>query len=185
MKTKSLTNKQIEDLSNYVDNNKEDLLAVFIDIMLTTGCRLDEVCSITPNDVDAFNCRIRIAKPAKNSVARNAPVHQSLCNNLLDIAEARCIKPDQAYVWRITATSVYSAKKTIQLYWRRLRWHLWKQQVVEGVHCLRHTKARRIHEQTKDLYAVKLGLGHKSLQSTEFYMKHIQYENLTDVFVKR
>lgn len=167
---KFLNDERLGQLKQFINNHEHDPYCLILDVLLSTGCRVDEACRIEAFDVDEVNGFINI-RAAKRSIDRKAPASIYLCRKIKKFYEDKNLdvfKPLGELI--ANSENIESQKAMMRAFWGRLRRHLWRDLVSVGLHSLRHSYAVYVYSQERDLWAVKTALGHRSVKSTERYM---------------
>lgn len=188
MKQRYFTKEQRFILYDWFDKHRHDDCALMLDILATTGCRVDELMRIQFSDINRHDLTITIQRGSKGSESRTRRLSQSLVNALYDAKERHSIG-DYDFVSDIIvakSNDIQTKKKMLRRYFLGLRRHLFKSENLPGLHGFRHSKAFIVYEETKgDVYAVKTCLGHKTISSTEHYLSFVDETKFRDVFAKR
>lgn len=185
MKLKYFSDEQMRIIWRALDNDNTNRHTIMIEVLALTGMRLDELCRMSFADVDAVRGTLTVHHGSKGSESRTCPVGMSLCLRLVELRDLHGIASNGLVTELIGRGSKDTRANTIKKYFGRLKAQLWPGQTVPGVHGLRHTKAKRVYEQTRDIYAVQQALGHRSMRSTEMYMSMFNHERLWSVLVNR
>lgn len=130
--------------------------ALMISLLRICGMRAGELLSLRLCDLNPFEKTIRITA-SKGSKDRELPLPDDVFARLMRYAVLER-RADYEMIFNIK----YNMLGEI---WRGIR----PIGCGKKLHALRHTKAIRIYEQTKDLLLVKSQLGHKSVQTTMIY----------------
>lgn len=122
---------------------------------LKTGARAQELLNLTKADVNLEDRSIFI-KGMKGSNDREIPLHYSVFQALLGYMSS--IDGDKLF------DITYDRWYQLWLFWRPVK---------KSPHCLRHTAAIQLLKKTGNVHLVQSFLGHKSIRSTEVYMKYL------------
>lgn len=127
--------------------------ALMLSLLRRYGMRAGELLLLRKKDI-MIASRSFYVRGLKGSLDRELPLPVDLFLRLMDERD-RC-GDDDGLVFPISV--------------RRLQyiWHFYRP-VDKKLHCLRHTCAVRLYEQTKDLKLVQRVLGHKYMSSTLVY----------------
>jgi integrase len=187
MKIRFFTKEQRTKIFDWLDTHRDDECALLLDILATTGCRVDELMRIQFSDINRHDALITIQHGSKGSESRTRRLAPELINALYRFKESRALT-DHDFVSDIMPSkshNIETKKKMLSRYFEILRYTLFKNQKLPSLHGFRHTKALMVYEQNPNVYAVKIALGHKSISSTDHYMTFVEEDKLRDVFFNR
>ena len=144
-------------------------LAALLQVALTTGARIGEICKLQWTDVNSENCTISINDAEKGSRNRTIRVPEKTIS-MLNALRRR----NTPYVFntrpcnvRVTFQNLRRRLASTQNNPRFLKIHL---------HKFRHFYATETLRNTKNLGYVKYALGHKSIMNTERYTHTVNFE---------
>ncbi|MCB9609822.1 MAG: tyrosine-type recombinase/integrase [Polyangiaceae bacterium] len=135
-----------------------DLL--MIRLLLATGIRLGSLVALDSRDVDLANERLSVKAKGRRRLLVKLP---------RELGEALLAQHDaEGPLFRSRSGRRIGARQV------QLRLKRWLKQAglpeSIGVHDLRHTFGTRMYQETRDLRAVQVALGHRSVRSTERYV---------------
>jgi integrase/recombinase XerC len=138
---------------------------VAFNLMLATGIRLGSLVGISLSDVDLSGGTIKIH--GKGGVEQMLPLTRALRTTL-----ARYVKRLDRNSQVLFASRAGNRLQARQVQLRFAKW-LRAAGIAQDytVHCLRHTFATRLYEQTGDIRLVQRALGHRSISTTEIYTR--------------
>lgn len=140
-------------------------IALMLQVLKETGCRVGEAIKIQWKDVDFEKRVIMINSPEKGSDAR---VADNLSSKLLSMLKAT--PPTNDYVFG-TAT-MNSLKATFTRSRKRLSWKLQNPRLKEiHFHTLRHWFATMEYHKSKDILETARKLGHREIKNTMLYIR--------------
>ncbi len=144
--------------------------AAFLQVALTTGARVGEICKIQWTDIDNEKSTITINNAEKGSRNRTVKVPQKTIAmvNVVSKKYAPHVFNPNPVCYRVLFQTLRKQLALIQNNPRYLKIHL---------HTFRHVYATDTLRQTKNLSYVKYALGHKSIMNTERYTHYIDLEN--------
>jgi integrase len=143
-------------------------LATFLQVALTTGARVGELCKIRWTDIDTEKCTVSINNAEKGSRNRTIKVPQKTIAMLNALSKKN-------------ATYVFNTKPcNVRVIFQNLRKRLARTQskprfIQIHLHTFRHFYATETLRQTKNLSYVKYALGHKSVMNTERYTHLVDF----------
>jgi integrase len=143
-------------------------LASLLQVALTTGGRIGEICKLQWTDIDSEKCTISINNAEKGGRNRTIKVPQKTIAMLNALPKKNTLyvfntKPCNA---RVIFENLRKRLASTQNDLRFLQVHL---------HTFRHFYATETLRQTKNLNYVKYALGHKSIMNTERYTHLVDY----------
>lgn len=147
-----------------------------VELMLTAGLRVSEVCSLKWSDLRYRDNKILI-KEAKGKKDRNLFIPDSLMHKLKDYKEEA---PESPYVFASQSGEKQdrsNLNKTIKNY-------ATKAGIKKNVynHLLRHTALTDFYIKTKNIRKVQEIAGHSSIQTTQIYT-HISAEEIRETMI--
>jgi len=160
---KFLTEKELLRLQDKLANDYS-VETLMIEILMVYGMRGGELLRLRMCDLNIENKSI-IIRGTKKSKDREFPLG-TLFKRTLNQAYEVCRK-EKDFVFP------YSRFQLMRI------WDKYKPTVTKTLHCLRHTAALRIYEQTKDLNKVQKVLGHRSILTT---MKYQDFDYTVEVY---
>jgi integrase/recombinase XerC len=176
-------NLDVDQMSQLLEIAPEDDLAIrdraMMELMYSSGLRLDELVSCNVNDVDSINREIWVL--GKGGKERVLPVGSTAVDWLEQWLEIR-----PAYIGQDPDALFLSIQKRRishrQVRTRMKQWGL-KQNIDVSIHPhkLRHSFASHILESSQDLRAVQELLGHANLSTTQVYT-HLDFQHLAKVY---
>lgn len=143
-------------LKEYLDSETRN--ASMILTALYSGTRASELLALHWKDIDISNGEIRI-KTLKGGNARFVVVPKFVREALKRWKDLQRPNSEDTSVFGI------SYPRLVEV------WHEYRP-VKKPFHCLRHTFAMYVYSLTKDLRFLQMSLGHKSLSSSEIYMRY-------------
>jgi integrase/recombinase XerC len=132
-------------------------------LMLGTGIRLGSLAALNVEDVDikAGTLRIRAKGGIEQAVYLNAQLRRELAGHVRTRAD------DAGALFRSGRGGRIGTRQV------QMRFTRWRDRAGLGtvytVHCLRHTFATRLYQQTRDLHLVCEALGHAGVGTTQRY----------------
>jgi integrase/recombinase XerC len=153
-----------------------------LEMLYGTGIRLSELLGITPEDVDATACTVRVT--GKGNKQRLVPLNPSLLLVLANYGAAYSVEFGPSS----SSSPLLRTDKGEPLYeklvYRTVKKYL--SQISTSVahqhpHALRHAFATHLLGKGADLNAIKELLGHASLAATQVYT-HLSVDRLKSVF---
>lgn len=146
---------------------------LLVEIMLTAGLRVSEVCSLRWSDL-RYRSNMILIKEAKGKKDRNLFIPESLMNKMKGYKEEA---PDSVYVFA-TRTGKPQDRSTLN---KTIKTYAGKAGIEKNVynHLLRHTALTDLYSSTKDIRKVQAIAGHASIQTTQIYT-HISAEEIRE-----
>lgn len=183
---KSFNEDEFSALIERIDLARGDMarFGSLVKLLLLTGARVDELCSMKVGDVEATG-RVHIRDAAKGSHKRSQFIPVGLADCIR--AHARncgMVESDLlvGLVHKSKDSSVVARKKKIQRLWHKLRGQVGGGLGAMGLHSTRHTAIEKIYRASgNDIRAAQLFAGHKSIASTQHYINHIDSESLRGI----
>ncbi len=183
---KCLEKDQVEKLLRFLTEHRSKRDSyMFFELMLRTGCRTDEFIRIRPCDI--VRCKsgydVTIYRGSKGSKARQFELDSfrtsHLCEAILERCNAFKIGLKSPIVQIISDGQPHSAKRLMRKHFDKMMYEVFGSAGLKfSLHSLRHTFADIILKKTnKDVIALKNGLGHESLNSTDHYLTRYNYKN--------
>jgi len=132
-------------------------------LMLGTGIRLGSLAALNVGDVDlkAGSLAVRAKGGVEQTVYLSATLRRALVHQIKTL-------PTGAGALLRSGPDRRIGTRQVQL-----RFAHWRDQAEldrrYSVHCLRHTFATRLYQQTRDLHLVREALGHASVGTTQRY----------------
>ncbi len=176
-------NLDVDQVNQLLEINEDDDLAVrdraMMELMYSSGLRLDELVNCDLDDVDLINQEITVI--GKGSKERILPLGRQALLWLERWLEVRgnYVKDDSK------AMFLSKFKRRISHRQVRTRMQQWglKQNIDTRIHPhkLRHSFASHILESSQDLRAVQELLGHANLSTTQVYT-HLDFQHLAKVY---
>jgi integrase len=148
-------------LKRHADKSPRDCTLIWT--AMHTGARAREVLNIRPCDLCLQDGTVYI-RGLKNSKNREVALPAWLFKRLVALVPEG--EDPEAPLFKISYVRFHQI------------WCLYRP-AKKPLHALRHTLAIRLYRKTKDMYLVKVVLGHKAWNSTMVYVTH-QY-NLSDL----
>ena len=139
----------------YQSNHKHHLL---LNILAHTGCRVSELLSITPQDIDYDNCQVIIR--GKGDKIRSVDVPEFLLTIL------------GLYVKH---NKITKREKIIPLTRQRVQ-QITQELAGVNPHIFRHSYAIHLLRKTRNIRYVQVQLGHSTISTTQIYLKHMDFE---------
>jgi integrase len=159
---------------------------ILIEILAISGMRTEELIRVRLRDVDFASNRLTLHHAAKGSESRTCPLGSRLTFKLKVLMDERRLKPDDLLVSVMSFRAKESSiARMLRDKFDRIKALVWPGQKMPCLHGLRHTVAKKIYDKTKDIYAVKIALGHVSVTSTERYMSSFSHEKLHNILGER
>ena len=170
-------------MSQLLEIAPEDDLAIrdraMMELMYSSGLRLDELVSCDLHSIDFINQEIRVIGKGKKE--RILPVGKTAIHWL-----EKWLELHPAYVGQ-DPQALFLSKQKRRISHRQVRtrmkqWGL-KQNIDTAIHPhkLRHSFASHILESSQDLRAVQELLGHENLSTTQIYT-HLDFQHLAKVY---
>lgn len=158
-KDKYLSESEVDDLMRVLKlmrlrSHRDSLL---IELALYSGIREGELLTLTKADLDPSERTVFVREPEKGSSKREIPLPKDLFERLWSYAQTT-----DERIFPITTARVRQVWGSVRL-------------VPKKFHSLRHSFARRVYANTKDIRLVQYLLGHRSISSTLVYTS-IDYE---------
>lgn len=178
---KPLTDKQIAHLNAYFLHYEAKVNPVYLitEVLLRTGCRLDEACRVKLGDISTASGEIRIMHGSKNGDARFKPVPKDLCERLHKLHRKHKLQTSDPFIKALSENSLEACKRQVQRFFRNFMLQFYPEDAgAVSLHSLRHTYITRVYEafESNIVLAAKAA-GHKSITSTMNYVGNI---NLKD-----
>lgn len=152
-----------------------------IELFYVTGMRLSELVNIRRNDLDLYNCQVRVlGKRNKERIIPFSTRVKSVAEKYLQLFEE--IQPDNSNNFFI-----FVAQNGNKIYpkavYRIVRRYLDMVTTIDkrSPHVLRHTFATHMLNRGADINAIKEILGHSSLAATQVYT-HNSIEKLKNIY---
>jgi integrase/recombinase XerC len=176
-------NLDVDQMSQLLEIDPVDDLAIrdraMMELMYSSGLRLDELVSCDLQSIDFINQEIRVV--GKGNKERILPVGSTAIHWLEQWLELH-----PAYVGQ-DPQALFLSKQKRRISHRQVRtrmkqWGL-KQNIDTAIHPhkLRHSFASHILESSQDLRAVQELLGHENLSTTQIYT-HLDFQHLAKVY---
>ncbi len=175
-----------EVLNKYLDEfpTKEDFQSyrdrLIIELLYSTGIRLDELVTLTNDRIDLDSKYIRVI--GKRNKERQIPITNRILPHFNNYERER-----RGLLKEKTEKKYFLTKKEQPIY-HKLVYRIVKKFLVSitgdtkmSTHTLRHTFATHMLNNGADIYAIKELLGHSNLSATEIYT-HNSYEQLLKVY---
>ena len=154
---KLLTKNEIEIILERSMNGRARTFLVF-NTLAKTGCRVSELIAMTPNDIITQFRQIIIR--GKGGKIRNVDVPPDCILPLNIYIKQKGIKGNE----RIFPVRRQAINKLTDRY------------AKTNPHTFRHSYAVELLRTTKNIEYVRLQLGHSSLQTTQIYLRYMDYE---------
>ncbi len=186
MKRKHFTTDEMKRIFIELDQDPEDRYNLLIEVLAQTGMRIDELCKIQVSDISRHMWTVTLHQGSKNGDSRTLPLGMKLTHKILRLVDKYYLGP-HALLFELCAVrrgSIDTFTNHLRRKFRMLKARIFAGERLPCLHGFRHTKAKQIYEQTRDIYLVKAFLGHKSILSTEVYMPGINADKLL-VFATR
>lgn len=151
-----------------------------ITVFVGSGVRVSELCPLKLKDIDFDNETIKVhPKRAKNTLATryvNTDAFAILRNYVTyTFGEPRFLSDDERYVFTGTGRTTPITTRTVELMVQDLMMQCKTiteaDREVLSVHSFRHYYALTQLRNGVDIYTISVLLGHKSVKSTEVYLK--------------
>jgi integrase len=171
-RTRFLTAEERHQLLEASKQSDNSLLFIFVVLLLSTGCRYNEIRCLRWTDVDLFNGKITITK-SKNTDMRAVPVRGLALDLLRDLSAQQC---SIGYVFPSE-----NKHKPIEL--RRAFRTVIKRAGLKGFrgHDCRHSYATEMLSQGLSLGEIGHLLGHRSVSMTRRYAHLIESRSIDAV----
>ena len=176
-------NLDVDQMSQLLEIDPEDGLAIrdraMMELMYSSGLRLDELVNCNLHNVDFINQEIRVL--GKGSKERILPIGRTAIEWLEKWLDSRSSylgqDPDALFLSKQKRRISHRQVRT-----RMKQWGL-KQNIDTAIHPhkLRHSFASHILESSQDLRAVQELLGHENLSTTQIYT-HLDFQHLAKVY---
>ncbi len=182
MVRKHLTDDQYSKLLRFLDDAANwEIETAIVDILMRTGMRQGELVRLTLDDFD-MERRMILVRPLKGSEIRvsklNGDVWQRIVYLILMMERGEVQTFGQLFC--ASNNPRFQARQVQRLVSKCLDRALGKGHGYT-THSLRHTYALKCLKRfDNDLLKVKMAMGHKSVQTTEIYLKYIKSEDLAD-----
>jgi len=186
MKINYFTEDQMRKIYNVLVQEYEDPGNVLIEILAQTGIRTQALIRCRVMDFDRTSHRLTIHIGAKGSESRTCPLGFRLANRLNDLIDAKKLRPID-YIGNILSNKAEpeSLARMLRKHFDTIKAYIFVGQKLPCLHGFRHTVAKKIYDKTRDIYAVKLALGHVSIISTERYMTAMSHEKIHSMLTER
>ncbi len=150
---------------------------LMVELMLTAGFRVSEICSLRWIDLRYRDNKIMI-KEAKGKKDRNIFIPESL---MLKIKAYKEDAPESVYVFA-TRTGKPQNRSTLN---EMIKTYSGKAGIEKNVynHLLRHTALTDLYSKTKDIRKVQQIAGHSNIQTTMIYT-HISAEDIKETMTE-
>jgi len=151
---------EVEELARYPDSERDRAI---LTTLAYEGLRVSELCNLAPDDIDHNGRWLKVVQ-GKGKKDRVIPLHPKVSDAIkwyvgeyfFDLWEGESVFPLS------TGTVRYIVKKYAKLIGLPAWVH---------PHTLRHSIAIKMLEETRDLRAIQLFLGHASIQTTTIYLQ--------------
>lgn len=154
---KLLTKNEIDEILDRASFGHARTFLVF-NVLAKTGCRVSELITITPNDLITPLRQIIIH--GKGGKIRNVDVPPDCLLPLNLYIKQKKLKGNDR-IFPVTRFAIY---------------HLAKRYAKTNPHTFRHSYAVELYKKTKNLEYVRLQLGHRSLTTTQIYMRYADFD---------
>jgi integrase len=149
--------------------------ATFLQLMRETACRPGEAWSLRWSDIDRERSQVKI-RPEKNSAPRQFTISEGL------LAMLQQMQDKWDYVFhdprREPAKSLDDFRRTYIRQRRNIAEQINNPRLLQiTFQTLRHFKATKEYQRTKDILYVMRVLGHRSLKNTLVYTHLVNFEN--------
>lgn len=185
MRDKYFTNEQIDKIYSVIDADKNNAKYLILELIAITGARGDEIMRCKFADLDTSKWRLTIRHASKNSESRTCAIGEDIGGRLIEMRDMRGLSSRDTLQLLVSRGTKATALRELRRVFDCIQAKLWPGQIAPGLHGLRHTKARRAYELTKDIYMVQAVLGHRCLSSTARYMPKVDENTLTEIQLRR
>ena len=153
---KILSNNEI---NNIIDKaaSERDRTFMIINTLAKTGVRVSELIAITPQDI-LFDEKQIIVR-GKGDKIRNIDVPNDLLILLRIFLKNKRVRTNKR-IFPVTRDAVYKMTKKI---------------AKTNPHTFRHSYAVELLRKTKNIRFVQVQLGHKTLSTTQVYLRHMDF----------
>ena len=183
MRDKGLNDAQLETLKARFRERPLEPETLFLETLARTGCRTDEFCRLEVRHIDAKAGTVTIYQGSKGSNSRTFEVDGNLAQRLSKYAENEGMGPNERFATVFSGGNLSAQKRALQRLWERERLNAFGVGFQHGLHAFRHSWARMVYEAAgRDILALQLGLGHKSIASTQHYVTHIKFDQFKGVY---
>ena len=142
--------------------------SAFLQTLKDTGARTSEVKHLKWTDINEKDNTISINQPGKGSNSRTVEVPVQTIAVLKNLP-----KTHGEYIFSVNGTGVQSSFRRKR---REVAAKLQNPRLLKiHFHTLRHWRATMEYSKTREIYAVKQLLGHKSLKSTDRYQHMVKF----------
>lgn len=176
--TKHLTNDQVKrlmaevkELRQFPVQSTSHAMSIFIELMLISGMRTDELCHLTVSCFDWSGGTLNILRPAKGSDRGTVRLPGALLDAIrVAVDEHGLTGPDLFSNIGYSGGNLVARKRMLQREWIRVRFKVFGEGFNLGLHSLRHTGALAVYASSKDIVAVQKFLRHRSMVTTQVYL---------------
>lgn len=161
-RTRILTNDEELRLLVWFNENGHEHMAAFVELLVLTGCRCNEILSAKKRQIEGNYLRLEKTKNGKSRTVPLVPRAKELADQWIPMS----LTYDKARsLW-------VKARKALEL-------DIDNEEDEQGLvmHSLRHTAATRLLQRSQNIKAVKELLGHATFRTSERYAK-MQKEDL-------
>lgn len=178
---RNIKKHEIQKLREHFQTNKDALMLNIFNFNLYSGCRINEILNIQWNDIDLENSIIQIVNKGdfktKNFENRKFNINPEL-NKLLLTLEMIYLEQglDKAsYGARYLFCKENGDRYNKDYISRRFKKAVRSSGLPENIyfHCIRFTMIGLMHEKGISTSQIQKAVGHKSLQTTEYYINAV------------
>ena len=176
-------NLDVDQMSQLLEIDPQSDLAIrdraMMELMYSSGLRLDELVSCNINDVDFINQEIWVV--GKGAKERILPVGKAA------VEAVKAWLPIRDAYGGLSQEALFLSKKKQRISHRQVRTRMKQWGVEQNIdsnihpHKLRHSFASHMLESSQDLRAVQELLGHANLSTTQVYT-HLDFQHLAKVY---
>lgn len=178
--TEKEANNLIESLSN--ENNIDSRTRAMIDLIYSSGLRINEVLKLKLHNLDFSNSTVKVL--GKGNKERIVPLGRksiTSINSYLEFRKAVITSKSKDFVFLSDKGEPLSYSSAY--YYIHNAMSLYTDSKKKSPHVLRHTFATHLLDKGADIQSVSEMLGHNSLSTTQVYT-HVSIERLKDAYKK-
>ena len=166
-----LTQKEIQHVFNSLENTLISMRDhAMLHLLYSCGLRREEVSRVGLKDID-YPKHLLYVQPGKTRQGRYVPLHPKVTSVLKDYElYARPIINANGKYFLVNTRNNECTPKVVDYSLQRI---LQNTSITKSIscHCLRHSIATHLLQQGMDIEYIKQFLGHKSLQTTQMYVR--------------